>query len=258
MTRLRLIRFVGLAMLRLKSKHRLLCGDSTDKADVDRLMDGARADMVFTSPPYGIGSDSLRGGHKNPERLYKDHDDDDKNLAFHTSKKTIENVLDRSAVVFWNIQLGSRNKEWFWQSLPLEKLCDVAVWTKTNPPPGSFKGVLTSAFEFVFIFSNEANPTSRKIPGADFPGHKLSTVYNSSVARMDHGHKAAFSLEMVLHFVEPMQPNLVLEPFCGSGSTLIACEKTNRTCYGLEIDPHYCSVILKRYQDYSGGQVVKT
>ena len=240
----------------LKYRHKLLCGDSTDEADVEKLMCGEKADMVFTSPPYGLGTDRLRGGFKKTNQLYNEYKDETE-VTKELCRSVINIAIKNSTVVFWNIQLLSKNKKWFFEVLPLDKLSEIFIWTKSNPPPGSNEGIATSSFEFIFCFSNDANLESRKIPGSKFKGHEMSTVYHSSVNKMDLGHKAAFSIEFVLNYIDPIDPKTVLDLFLGSGSTLIACEKTNRRCFGLEIDPHYCSVIIKRWETYTNERAIR-
>ena len=239
-------------MLRKSYRHYAMCGDSTSEDDVAKLMGGEKADMVFTSPPYGVSVDSLRGGFKKQKKLYNEYEDTPKETK-EVNKKALSIALGVSDVVFWNIQYGTGNKEWFFDVLLLNKLVDIFIWSKTNPPPGSFDNIATSGFEFIFLFSNTIK--GRKVPRGSFKGHELSTVYTSAVTRMNNGHKASFSLEMVNHFLSKIDGETVYEPFLGSGSTLIACEKTNRKCYGMEIDVKYMNTILKRFEEYSGDTV---
>jgi len=84
----------------------------------------------------------------------------------------------------------------------------------------------------------------------------IETVSNSSNKFTEH--KAGFPVVFPLWVIEKMDfADLVYDPFCGTGSTLIACEKLNRRCFGMEIDPNYCSVIIKRWQDYTGQKAEK-
>jgi len=132
-------------------------------------------------------------------------------------------------------------------------LIEVFVWTKSNPPPSSNENVATTAFEFVFCFSRDIKKGSRKIPCKIFKGHELSTNYTSGVADgKEFGHGAVFPVAFPEHFISKCAESTVLDLFLGSGSTLIACEKTGRRCFGMEIDPHYCDVILKRFEDFTG------
>ena len=69
-----------------------------------------------------------------------------------------------------------------------------------------------------------------------------------------HGHATPKPVQMIERIIKSSSQKKVIEPFLGSGTTLIACEKTNRKCYGMEIDPHYCDVIVKRWEEYTGNK----
>jgi DNA modification methylase len=90
---------------------------------------------------------------------------------------------------------------------------------------------------------------------------QLDTVINQGALKSrnnDYNHPAMYPVELPQKYIEACsnESDIIFEPFLGSGSTLIACEKTNRNCYGMEIDPHYCSVIIKRWQEFTGKTAV--
>ena len=110
--------------------------------------------------------------------------------------------------------------------------------------------VLNSQFEYIHCLSKKAN---RSIGTTKFRG-TLSNVININKQSNNEftENNATFPIELALYFVINFSNKIVIDSFLGSGTTLIACEKTNRKCYGMEIDPHYCDVIIKRWEDFTG------
>jgi DNA modification methylase len=245
--------------------HRLLCGDSTKREDVDRLMAGEKADMCFTSPPYNLGDNAkLRGyngdGDDSAYSTKSDHKTSDEYLEFLSSFTSLS--LTVSDTVFVNIQCLAGNKfviPKYWMKFH-EHLIDLAVWDKEHAPPQMAARVLNSVWEFIFIFGSQSMPTRSMKHGPDFRGnvdniYRLNPVGKKDPLAKDHG--AVFPVAFCEHFISKFSDAVVYEPFCGSGSTLIACEKTGRRCYGMEIDPGYCQVILERWAKFSGKEWAK-
>ena len=130
---------------------------------------------------------------------------------------------------------------------------DVLIWAKTNPPPAMAPKVVTSGFEFVFIFSNEDSP-KRSIKTANFTRGSFNNVFSSAVGSNRHTegvHGATFPVSLAEHYITNLSSGSVLDLFGGSGSTLIACEKTHRKCFMMELDPRYCDVIVERWEKYT-------
>lgn len=233
----------------LLGNHRLLCGDSTSEADVARLMNGEKADITFTSPPYNAG----KTPNGNSQKYLNDSDnktsEDYKNLLNNFTK----NCLLFSDYVFSNIQSLSGNKIALIEHLYelKEKFADTIIWDKKTAEPAMARKVLNSRFEYIHIFSNEAK---RSIGKKDFRG-TLSNVFelNSRQGKeFAKIHKATFPVQLPVHFLENFTESSVLEPFGGTGTTLIACEKTNRKCFIQELDPQYVDVIIKRWEQFTG------
>lgn len=203
-------------------RHRLLCGDATKKEDVERLMDGKKADMVFTDPPYGLGGYAGRSGKFNAIK----GDDEDVVKFYQCIPKTKERYI-------W----GN------WQVLKTviqEQPRDVIVWVKNNFGMGKgYRG----QYEICFYFGN--------FDGSDSDVWQIDKDVNykhptqKPVALAARAIKNSSKLE-----------DIVLDLFGGSGSTLIACEQLNRTCYMMEIDPVYCDVIVKRWENLTGQKAV--
>ena len=204
-------------------RHRLLCGDATVVEDVERLMDGKKADMVFTDPPYGLGGYAGRSGKFNAIK----GDDEDVEKFYQCIPKTKERYI-------W----GN------WQVLKTviqEQPRDVIVWVKNNFGMGKgYRG----QYEICFYFGN--------FDGSDSDVWQIDKDVNykhptqKPVALAARALKNSSKLE-----------DIVLDLFGGSGSTLIACEQLNRTCYMMEIDPVYCDVIIRRWENFTGQKAVK-
>ena len=239
--------------------HRLICGDSTDVNVIDRLMDGVKADMCFQSPPYNIGKNAQLNDRDDDNKYINYNDDNPEYRELLTA--TTENAINNSRYVGINIQMLSGNKKDFvlWLSDFREYLCDIAIWYKDNVAPAMARRVMNSAFEFIVFFSRENQ--SRAIGTNDFRG-TVSNVYQSHIQSGNEYskiHSATFPVNFAGHFIDCFtnKDDTVLDLFGGSGSTLIACEQLNRKCYMAELDPHYCDVIITRWENFTGEKAVK-
>jgi hypothetical protein len=197
-------------------EHRLLCGDSTDVLLVDKLLDGAKADMVFTDPPYGMSYGGGRGKKEFGMILGDDQDPTD-----------FYNVTHYASEVY----LWGRVENW--QHLS-EKPKHTIVWKKNNFGLGrGYRG----QYEVCFYYGS--------FSGSDTDVWEIAKD-------TDYVHPTQKPVALCERAIKNSAPKNVLDLFLGSGSTLIACEKTNRKCYGMELDPHYCSVIIERWQNFTG------
>lgn len=225
--------------------HRLLCGDSTNVQHVERLMDGKKADMVFTDPPYGMNLDAdwsgtsagnhsgNRGGNK-----YKKVIGDTNDFSPELINSIFANFSDVKEVFLWGA-------DYYAEYLTEKNLGSWIVWDKASSSQGigTMDALIGSNFELCWSRSKHKRELVRM-------AHKgLGSV--ESGKRVHPTQKPAKLSEWF--FERWGKPNdLVADLFLGSGSTLIACEKTGRSCYGMEIDPHYCDVIIKRWEDFTG------
>ncbi|MEK9749187.1 MAG: DNA methyltransferase [Pseudomonadales bacterium] len=213
----------------LLGEHRLLCGDSTSAEDVGRLMDGATADALITDPPYGIkiGSQSQgKGGG-----LAKKIDYGENNWDNEIPKKAILFGMEVSEVcVLWGAN--------YYTDILQPSSCWL-VWDKDN-----------GASDFADVEVAWTNlPKSSRIFKYTWAGMRQEDMKNKE-KRVHPTQKPVALSEWIFEKLQ-IKTN-VLDLFCGSGSTLIASEKTGRKCYGMEIDPKYCDVIVKRWEDFTG------
>jgi len=213
----------------LLGRHRLMCGDSTKIEDVKNLMNGKKADMVFTDPPYGIsvvGSNgSIGKGVLAKEGTYRPVIGDDKEY-------NPEHLLNLADVIFiWGANFFS-NK------LPLGQW---VVWDKERPEGTTF-GECELAWtngkgKAISIYRNTWNGMIRE----------------GETGKRVHPTQKPIKLCSNLLKDYSKDNEIILDLFGGSGSTLIACEQTNRICHGMEIDPIYCDVIIERYCNLVGA-----
>jgi len=241
----------------LLGKHRVMCGDSTSIDAVEALMDKEVAEFCFTSPPYNLGASvALRNGaRKGKKSAYNDFNDDAEwsNLMI----GFINNALINANVVCVNVQMLTGNK---FDLLKLfsaysENTIDIGIWSKTNPQPAMADGVMNSAFEFMWFLSNEEKP-NRRIKTANFDRGTFSNVFLSGTAGGHDAsvHGAVFPSKIAEHYVTNCSADgsSVLDLFGGTGTTLIACEKTGRHARLMELDPKYVDVIVRRWQNFTG------
>jgi DNA modification methylase len=223
-------------------EHRLLCGDSTDSDAVARLMDGHKADIAFTSPPYNAGK-NVRGNFYENDNDDKSNDDYVKFLYDFTI-----NTLNNSTYSFVNLQLLESNKHALieYQYQLKEQIKDVLIWNKSQYPPHINKGTFGCKWEYVFALCYESK--SRGFP-CTWQG-KFSNVIeteNASGNEFADIHKATFPISFPSWVISKMDfAKSVLDVFMGTGTTMVASHQLKRKCYGMELDPKYCQVIIDR------------
>lgn len=215
--------------------HRVMCGDATKIEDVEKLMDGQKADMVFTDPPYGMNLDVDFSGMKSS--LFKGK----------TGGNYYEKVIGDDKQFNQQEFAWIECKEQFWWGAD--------YYADTLPKGGSFfvwdKRLTDSAgdmwgSEFELLWSK--TPHKREIIRIKWAGI-LGMQTQDTKSRV---HPTQKPIELCAEFIKrfSQDENIILDLFGGSGSTLIACEQSNRICYTMELDPKYCDVIRKRYQNF--------
>ncbi len=231
--------------------HRLLCGDATVKADVEKLMGGEKADMVFTDPPYDMQMGGQGCWAKSTKNVKKRID---KIINFDVS---ILSFLPSLHIPSYYICTSKDGIPTYFDIFKGYNF-NILIWCKTNPTPftaGTFlpdvEYILFFGAKGEYIWNNSLKPTevykkyyiSKKEFGRDGVGDLMPTMK---------------PVEMIANrvMISSHSKGGVLDLFGGSGSTLIACEKLGRKCYMMEIDEHYCDVIIKRWEDFTGKKVV--
>ncbi len=215
----------------LLGEHRVMCGDSTMIDDVEKLMEGMKADMVFTDPPYGYKYES---NYQNKHEMLKNDDtilDFIPNAySFSSDNSTIYLCTSHQVIDVWKPLI---EKSFNYKNM--------IIWKKNNWSMGDLSGSFAGQHEILLFASKGKN--------------KIIGKRDSDVWSFDRvpptTHPTMKPVELVEFALSKWQSGKVLDFFLGSGSTLIACEKTNRKCYGLELDEKYCDVILNRWQNFT-------
>lgn len=234
--------------------HRLMCGDSTDADSVAILMDGQKADIAFSSPPYNAGLTPTESSMGKTSKYENDSDDKSEEEYRQFLDDYLRTCFENAYYTFMNVQSLSNNKRALVGVMydNLDRYADTIIWDKINAQPAMAHNVLNSRFEYVHIFSDKA---TRAVGTLDFRG-TLDNVIALPPQRKNEfaeEHNATFSLDFASWFIKNFAKESVLDSFGGTGTTLIACEQLGRKCYMMELDPKYCDVIRKRYWKFVTG-----
>ena len=249
----------------LLGEHRLLCGDSTKAEDVERLMAGAKADLCFTSPPYALGKSVALSGNKKMAAKANAYDDHEDNAAEWAGLMSAWfGTSDRAVSDAWvvNVQPLAGNKRDLVRFIAdnAGRLVDVATWDKGHAAPPMAAGVMASRYEWMIIFA-ASDGASRAVPLSSWQG-TVQSVYLAPPQRGNEFsdiHAATMPLHVPAWVMQTLcdQSKSVYEPFCGTGTTLVAAEQLGRKCYGMEISPAYCDVIVKRWETLTGRKATR-
>ena len=244
-------------------EHRIMCGDSTSVNDMDKLMKNKKAKLSFTSPPYNAGkSELLSGNTHTTDNKYNTYNDNQKQTDYlNLLIGFTNNALLNSEYLICNIQSLAGNKVALIDYLYKYKnnFIDVAIWDKGHGAPAMAKNVMTSAWEYMFFISSKENAT-RAIPEANFRG-TIPNIYRGKPQRNNEFskvHAATFPIDLpewVIEFTK--NKDIILDQFLGTGTTLIAAQKLNRICYGMELDEKYCDIIIERWEQFTGKKAEK-
>ncbi len=235
--------------------HFVMCGDSTSLTDAEILMKGNKASIAFTSPPYNAGTTPTEVKMNKKSKYANDSDNKSQEDYFEFMQLWTNIANAYSEYNFVNVQMLSGNKLALLDYLSLYRnnLADIMIWNKLTAQPAMANNVLNSQFEFILIFSEKAN---RAIGTKQFRGTASNVLDISKQTNNEvKDHNATFPLELPYNIITTFsnKDEIVLDLFLGSGSTLIACEQTDRTCYGMELDEKYVDVIRRRYHKFVTG-----
>jgi DNA modification methylase len=242
-------------------KHRVLCGDSLLSETYDQLMDGAKADLVITDPPYNVAIDGHASG------LGKTHH---REFAMASGEMNSGQFTDflRKAMTLCR-QSGQAGSfayyfmDWRHMNQILAagqdvygELMNLCIWAKSNGGMGSF---YRSAHELIFLFKNGTASHRNNIQLGKF-GRYRTNVWNYPAANtfsrsgpdgdLLASHPTPKPVALVADAIKDSTTRgaIVLDPFLGSGTAVIAAERAGRVCYGMELDPHYVDAIIRRWQ----------
>jgi DNA modification methylase len=265
-------------------RNRLRCGDSTAESDVSQLMNNERADLLFTSPPYAQQRDYGAAKEK-----VSDWD------SLMRGVFSAAPVKEGSQILV-NLGLVHKDGEWipYWQGW-IDWMRESGwrrfgwyIWDQGPGLPGDWNGRLAPSHEFIFHF-NRQSQKANKTKESKWAGHanhgsglraKDGTVTGYSHAGkavqdrkiadsvfrvmrhkargIEKAHPAVFPVALVEEAFGAYSKagDVVFEPFCGSGTQIIAAEKMGRHCFGMELDPVYVDVAIKRWQDFTGQKAI--
>ena len=227
-------------------EHRVLCGDSTKAEDVARLMDGEKAQLMFTDPPYGVGytGGHFHSGDVNIKRERESLAGDSDSGMYAKFLPVVLPFLDGACYV------------WFASSLALEVFSalkenavavrSVIVWNKTNAKYAAMNSQYKPRYEPLIY--GVPKGASVEWCGATTE----ATVWDHDRDGTNTYHPTQKPVCLAAHALGNHNARLVLDPFLGSGSTIMAAEQLGRKCYGMEISPAYCDVIVKRWETLTG------
>ena len=222
----------------LLGKHRLMCGDSTSIDAVDKLMAGGKADMVFTDPPYGV---EYQSNMRTKSEKFDVLANDDQFLDI----APIVEMFSTGWVFVWT-SWKVQNK-WVDLFAGFGYPTNIVIWHKPGGGIGDLKRTFSSDYEVALVWHR----------GAELCGKRIGSVWTinkDGSSTYVHPTQKPVALSEEALDKTTRKGAVVLDLFGGSGSTLIGCEKTGRNARLMELEPKYCDVIVKRWQEYTGKQ----
>lgn len=224
-------------------KHRLLCGDATKAEDVQRLMNGKRANLIVTDPPYGVSFKSASG-----LAIQNDSMKGDEFYQFLLSAfQCMADVLEKggAAYVFHADTEGLNFRKAFIDAG--FHLAGVCIWVKNSLVLGRSDYQWQHEPVLYGFLQNGKHPW--------YSDRKQTTIWNYNKPKRNENHPTSKPLDLLAYPISnsSQENSVVIDTFGGSGSTMMACEQTGRICYMMELDPKYASVILRRYVEDFGN-----
>ena len=219
-------------------RHRLMCGNSLEQTDIDKLLNGNKCELTFTDPPYQL--DTQGGGilkKSNSMKQIKENGVD----SFDPSKLILQSDTNifchNKPLIKAYIELAEDNKQPY----------DLCFYKKVGTVP-NYKGHLMTDCEYIAVIGKQD-------PNKGLPKEIYSKCY---IGKKDSDNDLSYSkpVELCAKYIKLYAKDNVLDLFGGSGSTLIACEQLNKTCYMMELDQHYVDVIIARWEKFTGQKAV--
>ena len=250
----------------LLGKHRVLCGNSLELASYKPLMEGKTAAVVIADPPYNVRIEGHASGlgrtkHRDFQMACGEMDEQQFTDFLSTAMQAAcASSLDAS-VAYWFIDWRHVGEMTAAGRRAYDKLLNICVWAKDRPGMGSF---YRSAHELIFVYRKGTGSHRNNVELGRF-GRSRSNIWQypsaSSLSRSAGGenllqmHPTAKPIALVADAIRDCSArgDIVLDPFLGSGTSVLAAEKTGRICYGLELDPQYVDLAIRRWQRLTGG-----
>jgi len=215
--------------------HRLMCGDSISIDDVDKLMDGKKADMVFTDPPYGVNYQSnMRTKSQKFDVIKNDND-------FLDIVPIIE-IASNGWVFIWTT--WKVIDTWIEKTKGLGFINNMIIWFKGGGGIGDLKKTFSTDYEIALVWNR----------GSELKGKRIGSVWNiNKDGSSSYLHPTQKPVALAEEAIDKTTKNadIVLDLFGGSGATLIAAEKSARKCFMMELDPTYVDVIIQRWENFT-------
>lgn len=221
-------------------KHRLMCGDSTLIDDVEKLMNGEKADMVFTDPPYGY---NYQSNMRKKSQKFDVIENDDKILDFFPNIQMVCNGFIFICTT-WKVL-----DKWIPLFKKYHELSNMIIWNKGGGGIGDLNHTFSTDYEVILCASNGKEITGKRIGSVWTIGKDTASSY------VHPTQKPVKLSEFAIRNTTNINDS-VLDLFGGSGSTLIACEQLKRNCYMMEYDPKYVDVIIERWEQFTGKNAV--
>ena len=218
--------------------HVLLCGDSTCTTDVEKLMQGEKADMCFTDPPYGY---EYQSNARNKSKKFDVIENDDKILDFFPNIQLVCNGFVFVCTT-WKVL-----DKWLPLFKKYHELTNMIIWNKGGGGVGDLKHTFSTDYEVILCASNGKELTGKRIGS-------VWTIKKDSSSSYVHPTQKPVKLSEFAIRNTTERGDIVLDLFGGSGSTLIACEQMERKCRIMEYDPAYCDVIVDRWEKLTGNK----
>lgn len=230
-------------------RHRLICGDCTNSKTLEILMGGQLADMVFTDPPYGVSANGGRGDTKRKLNMQEIINDDLRQNDLYDFLKSSFSIMPIKSGANIYICYQWTSQEEFTKAIKDSGLIlqNCIIWRKNVFGLNGFKGYRPQ-YEMIYFCSKDK----------DYQWYgdlAQSNVWDFNRSKEHFGnHPTPKPIELIAKALQnsSKKDDVVLDVFGGSGSTLIACEQLNRSCYMCELDPRYIDVIIKRWEDFTG------
>ena len=231
----------------------LLCGDC-----LEIMPELEPVGLAITSPPYNMMNRVRSGKYvkaRTDERFRKKYKYFDDALSieeyYHFHNTAISEILRLAPILFWNIQIVTGSKEAIFRLIGTynKQLKDIIVWDKGFGQPAIHKGVLNRGYELILIFERNAK-IGRCFNESYFDRGTMQDVWKISRGRNHKSHSACFPVELAMKIIMGWGPQdaVVLDPFVGTGTTALACERLNRKWIGIEKEEKYCEISAKRIE----------